>query len=471
MKIFKSKSLLTYILSISASAIGISLNFVLARFLGASQYGNIQYYIGLATTFSSFLIIGLNTFIIREAKNPKFNGQIMSKCFSLYLSILTFAVPILVFILKTMGIGNQSTLKIGSIIAVSFLIGADLLIASYFQGIGKYYLSIIFETLLPKLLLLITSSVLIFVGLESAVIDYYLLFYIIIYGAIFIPIFIKLFKGFDLKIEGKDFTSILFFFGVTITYSIGTNLTKVFQVALYNNTVALAIISVSISIVSLARVFTSVIDNIIQPKFAQSKRDNDYDSTLDLYRLDIRINAYFAIPLYLFFALCSSKFLVIFGNSYLEYPLILTIISATYGFTCIFGPNGTMLAMIGKEKIEFINGFIYFGVYLMSVFIFSFSPVYGLSLSLLTSILAVNIVKFFEIWFIFKKNPLDFKTAISILLIAVINAVPIYFINRIENFYLWLLVGIISGILLVAVNSLVISFYRIKDVKRLISLK
>lgn len=458
-------------MSITASVVGIVLNFILARFLGALEYGNIQYLIGLANTISSFLILGLNSFITREAKNPKFNGRLMSKCFSLYLALMVFAIPLLVFVLNKMGVGDSKSIKTWSVIIVSFLIGADLLISSYFKGKSKYYLSIIFETLIPKLFLLIVSLSLILFGYKNVVEDYYLVFYIVVFGLIFVPIFIKLFKGFDLKFEKKDLVSIFFFFGVTITYSLGSNLTKVFQVALYHNATALGVISVSISVVSLARVFTSVIDSIIQPKFAECKRNNDYKTIIDLYRLGIRINSYFAIPLYLFFAVCSRQFLLMFGESYLEYPTILTIIAATYGIACLFGSNGTMLSMIEKEKLEFINGFVYFGTYLLSVFVFSFSPVYGLSIAMFVSIIIVNLVKYFEIWFIFKISPLDLKTIFSILIIFAVDFVPIYFVNKISNFSIWLPVGIISGVLLILINSFAISFYRVSDIKKLISMR
>ena len=56
----KTYNIITYVLSFSASAVGILLNFVLARVLRAEAYGHLQYLVALSTTFSQFMIIGLN---------------------------------------------------------------------------------------------------------------------------------------------------------------------------------------------------------------------------------------------------------------------------------------------------------------------------------------------------------------------------------------------------------------------------
>ena len=100
LRLFKSKNILIYFLSFAASAVGIGLNFFLARALEAEYYGRIQYLVALATTCSQVLIFGINMFLIREAKNAEHKGEIINKCFSLYLMIVVFFVPIIYFVLN-----------------------------------------------------------------------------------------------------------------------------------------------------------------------------------------------------------------------------------------------------------------------------------------------------------------------------------------------------------------------------------
>ena len=471
-KVLKSKNnsnIITYIFSFVASAIGILLNFFLARVLQAESYGRLQYMIALSTTCSQFMIIGMNTFLIREAKNEKQNFDVFSKCASLFIFMLIFEIPLLSFFLKSdKTLSNVAKVYV---ILVSSLMGLDLLITALFQGKGKYKLTVIFENLIPKGFLLLVSLLFFALGNIAYLEEYYLIFYIFIYTCIAIPILIKHFKGFKICFTTSEITSIFFFFGVTVTYSLGNNLTKVLQGGLYQNDVALGIISVSISIVSLVRVFTSVLDNIVKPLFAKLKRNSNDDELLDVYRFDTRMNSYVSIPLYLFFIVFNTRFLSLFGGSFTAYPMILSILALANAVSDLTGPNGTMLAMTGKEKWELFNGILYFAIYILSVFIFSFDRIYGLCWALLVAQFCVNVAKFIEVWILYKKPPLDKKSIFSILLIIIIDGASIIPLKFIDNSIIWFAVGIALGVILVIINCFVISLYRKKDFKFLLDLR
>lgn len=472
-KITKGKNIFIYLLSFLASAVGIFLNFFLARVLEAEYYGRIQYLVALATTCSQFLIFGLNSFLIREAKNEKQKDGVVSKCFSLYLGIIIFFAPIVFYILHNYVTTTANNLFATiTVLVVSVLIGFNSLISAYYQGSGKYHLSIIFETLLPKLALLIMAIIFMVIGKLMDFQENYLLFYIIFYSLVAIPFAIILFRKIDFKFTGDEIKSIVFFFGVTVTYSLGNNLTKVLQGGLYRNDVALGIISVSLSIISLVHVFTSVLDNMIKPIFSKKKREGDIEGLLDTYRFDSRANSYFAIPLYLFFIVHPSRFLIIFGESYLAYPYILSILAGANAINDITGPNGTLLAMTGKEKWELFNGFIYFASYFATIFIFSRDGIYGLSFALLVSQCVVNIAKYLEVWKIYKKPPHDLKTILTLIIVMVCNFGVIFVLKFLSiNNWVWLGVGIIVGIGLVLLNFFILSLYRKKDFKQLINLR
>ena len=183
MKVLKSKNLIVYLLSFFASAIGIGLNFFLARILEAELFGRIQYLVALATTCSQFLIFGLNTFLIREAKNDNQKGQVANKCFSLYLGIVLFFLPILFFVLNKFVPNTSGNLILTiCVIVTAILMGLNSLVSAYFQGNGKYHFSIVFENLLPKLVLLITAIVFMVLGKIFFFQENYLIFYIVCYS-------------------------------------------------------------------------------------------------------------------------------------------------------------------------------------------------------------------------------------------------------------------------------------------------
>lgn len=469
----KFKNIFIYLLSFTASAAGIGLNFFLSKVLGTENYGSLQYYVALATTISQFALFGLHFFLIREAKNESQNGQAFNKCFSLYFAIALFILPILYPVLYYAVPNTTGNIIVTTtVIITAILMGTNTLLAANFQGNGKFQFSIIFENLIPKLSLLIIAVVFYFIHQLGILQEYYLVFYIGIYGLICVPIVIKYFRKINLKFKKSEILSIIFFFGVAVTYSLGNNLTKVLQGGLYENEVALGIISVSLNIISLVTVFTSVLTNMVKPIFAKKKRENDMDGLISIYRFNTRVSSYFAIPLFLFFIMHSTKFLLLFGEDYTVYPYILLVLSLANLTNELTGPNGTMLAMTGKEKWELFNGLLYFAVYFIFIFVYSFDPIYGLCYALLTAQIAVSIAKFIEVGVIFKVIPLDWKTLLTLGAIVLVNSGVIWCLTYLNvELWAWILIGVVIGAALVLINCFLLSMYRKTDFRDLLNLK
>lgn len=468
--IFKSKNIKTYILSLTASCVGVGLNFALARILQAEAYGEIQYLVALATTISSFLLFGMSSFLIREAKNEEQNGQALNKCISLLFVIICFAAPIIFYILNNHTAKTEgNTILCLIVITVAFLMSLNNLFISNFHGLGKYHITILFENLLPKLTMLVLLFSFYFLGNVSFFKNHYLLFYIAIYGSVGLACAIKMFKKINLKFSKKELLSIAFFFGVNITYSLSTNVTKVLQGGLFDNPVALGTISISLSIIGLITVFTGVIDALAKPIFAKYRRENNDEKAFMIFRSVTRLSAYISVPFYIFFITSPAHFLGIFGSSYTIYPFILSILAVSNAINSITGPSGTLLAMTGKEKWELLNGTIYIVSYTAFALIFSFDKVYGLCIALVISQIIVNTCKYIEIWKIYKRIPLNLKSVLTILLIALVDFALIFFVRFINNIYIWLAVGITVGIISILLNF-VISPYRKSDLKEFLEM-
>lgn len=469
-KLLVKTNLKVYLLSIVSSIIGIGLNFFLAHVLQAEAYGEIQYLVSISTTISNFLLFGLSSFLIKESKNVEKQNSIINKCFSLYFAITVFLIPIIYFVLSKMTLKyNADIIMVITIILVAIFIGINSMVGAYYQGLGKYHISIVFETLIPKLVLLILAIIFTLIGKIMNFQAHYIYIYAVLYGIVAIIFSVKLFKKIDFSFDKREIKSIVYFFGVTITYTLSTNLTKVLQGGLYDNKVALAIISVSFSIISLVSIFTNVINSITKPIYAKYNREGNVSDVLSTYQLNTRVNCYIAIPFYVFFLTQGEKFLYIFGNSYLAYPSILTILSLYSMISCITGPNGSMLAMTGKEKWELVNGVVYLLVFLLCAYLFSNDKIYGLCFSLLIGDLVVNILKYIEVWLVFKKAPLNLKTLITICVVFVIDFAMIFFLRFINKFWIWLIIGMLVGITTIIANFLVTP-YRKSDLKTILNI-
>lgn len=455
-KLKKAKNILPFILSILSAAFGFGFNYVLAKYLGSAVFGDLQYLVSIATTFSSFFVFGLSWFVVREAKNPIHNGELMNKVFTIFFLIVAYVAPILFYILYnyTTDIkGDLSTTIF--IILVALVMAINTLGSSYFQGVGKYYDSIIIENIIPKFIIFLLTIVFLWMGTLQQFSDNYLAYYLLVYGLIAVYLIKRYFKRLSFTLTKKEYISITFFFGVTITYSLTTELTKVFQGAFFNDSSVLGIISISLTILNLLTVITGVVTKLIQPVFAKLKRENNLDGLIDVYRMSTRVCLYVCIPFYIFLFTQGENFLLFFGESYTLYPMIIVILALRHAMSELSGPTGTMLSMTGKEKIELINGIINIGTFVVFCFAFSYDVVYGLCVSLLLSTTIVNIVKYIEVWVIFKRMPLNFKTFLGMFVVCAVNFAAIFFLQYIQNYWLWFSISAIVGVALICLNFVI----------------
>lgn len=463
-------NLLTFILSLSASAVGILLNFSLARILESETYGNIQYLVSLSSTISSFLVFGFSGYIIKEAANKEHKINVVNKCFTLFFFICFITTPVMFYLLNHLFIDDSSKFFSSFIVLlVSVVMGIITIGSSYFQGIGQYRKSIVIESLLPKVFMLLLTFLFFFFGKITLFEKHYLLFYLLFYGISSVVILKIQFKKIDFTAEKGDIITWLSFFGATVTFTITTNLTKVFQKSLFNNSVALAITAVSLSIISLLSIFNTVIQNTVKPIFAKQMREGKQKELVDTFRLVTRSTSYICIPFYIFLLTQGSKFLSFFGDSYLVYPLIIVILAIRGLFSDLTGPTGTMLVMIGKEKFELFNGIINLSTFLISVVLLRKDPIYGMCWSLLISTVSVNLARFIEVWIVFKKPPLNFKTILSMMISAIINFTLIFFLKLIQPFWLWFSISLLVGFICIVINF-AISLYN-KDAKQILKIR
>ena len=461
-------SFLPYLLSALSMIIGFLSSYFLARTLGAEIYGEIRYVISLFTTFSSVLLFGLSNFLIKESKNPTKKETILNYSFSFLFIVFIFLSPVIFKLLKDY-FHIENHIYIISVLFASISISIISIYGFFNQGIGKYHITQLVTNIIPRLVMLIITILFYFLLNYSWFASNYVLIYSIVYGTLALIILILKFRSFKLGFEAKDYLSLTFFFGTTLTYSITSELTNIIQGTFYNDTSVLGIIGVSAQILSLLTIFTTVVSSITMPLFSDCKRKGDKKGILEVYRLNLRVTFYIAVPFYLFLVTQGDKFLLFFGESYLAHPMIIVFCTIGSAINVLTGQTGSILLMTGKEKIELLNGGINIITYVFFAVLFKNNPIYGLTIANMLSAIVVNLVKVVEVSIIYKECPINFKSFLSFLIVASMDFVFIFFLKYINIWIVWLIVGIVVGIISIVLNF-VVSLYR-KDFIHLISLR
>lgn len=470
-KLFKS-NISIYFLSITGAVIGFVLNIVLSRILPLEQLDKVKYLVALVTALSNIFVIGLPSFIIREAKNEEQKSGLMSKCYSLYFVFSMMAAPIMFFVISNaMVYTNEDRILALIVVIASFLVGFDTLVKSFLIGIRKYRTSHLVETIFPKGIILILVSVFFALKMTNVVSDNYLIFYLIVYGIICIYFFIKEFRGFNIRFKKSEILTLLFLYGTTIAQVLSSSLSTILQENLFPEIVGVtSTIATSALLMSVISVFTNVVNSITQPAFAKYAREKNQDAIIDVFQFGTRVNLYLSIPIYLFFIFCPAKFLIIFGEGLTKYPYIFSLVALYNMISSCCGTTGALLTMIGHEKKQLYNTIVQFLVFLGCVFIFRNNEIYGLVLSSMIAEIVVTILKFLEVRFIFKKLPLSPKTLLAILLLLAIDGGSIFAFSYIpiNNIIIWYLVAVPFGCLLLFINFFFLPYGK-KDFKRFLS--
>lgn len=468
----RSNRIFTYFLSIGGALLGFLLNILLARVLNLQQLDKVKYLVSLIGMIANFLVIGLPTFMTREANAIEKDHLLASKCYSLYFSFALLAAPIVYFLLKNYVVFTSGDLFLSILIVlVSVFYGFILIYVGFSLGRRKYNLTYIIETIIPKGILLLL--VIVFGCLHEANLlsDYYVLFYLIIYFVLSVSVVFKDFKKITFSFSKSEITSICFFYSISIAQNLTLHLSTIIQGNLFPEIVGvISTLSTSALLMSVVSVFTNVLSLITRPIFAEKHKKRDLNGIIEVYRYSTRTNLYLAIPIYLFFIFFPNEFLSIFNAELVQYSgvFIVSVISSLVSNFC--GTTGAMLSMTGHEKKQVLNTLIQFLVFIVCAFVFSGNSIYGMALSTMIAEVVITIIKFIEVGFIFKKAPFDSKTLFSIILPVIIDIVIIgcfKFIN-ISNILVWFFVAIFVGLLVVVINLFVSPNGR-NDIKRIIN--
>lgn len=436
-------------LSALSAIISLLTTLFIAKPLGTEKYGELQFYVGTIQTVSIVASIGLPNYLIKNSQNfvdkkASFtNFFVLSCCWSIIVYPVFFVIAF--FGLNTF---NKNSLLILISIACSFFYCLTLLIGAYFLGTFRQNLSILIENLIPRSLLFILCLFFLFALKKTTNFYYFYLFiYLFSYSVCSISFLFAFFKKTKFRLTKKELLSLLSFFSLSATYGLNTSLAKIIGSEFYKDLSDVGAYSLSVQIVSLADIFCGVINSMSKPYF--SKYSKNKSELLNFFRQITRINCYFVVPLCAGFIIQSKSILSFFGNDYAEHFIILILLTIGTLFSNVTGPNGSLLAMSGHEKIEILNGVINIISFLICSFSFSFLEHSGLALATLVAVLLTNLIKIIEIIKIYKMNPYNFSFVLHVFLIFGISFLLFFLIDFINNFYIKFGVDLILGIIFI----------------------
>lgn len=449
-----NSALFAIIFSAISAAISIATTFLVAKPIGSSKYGNVQYYIGIISTFSTIITFGFASFLVKNSQFEQQPKQLFTKCLILMtaFSVVLFPAFFLIcyFFLSEI---NKDWLLILQLFACSYFTALCSIVGPYLIGLKKSALGILLETLLPRLLLFSASLVFVFLNAFDEFVVYYPLIYLCSFATVslsFLPFVLK--KPSKLQLSKKNFAALSIFFILNFSSTIQSNLSKIILGEASSSFDNVGIFSLCLQIVTMGTLFSGVITSIARPEFSNLAQKGDVSELFSYFRKVMRINCYIAVPFLIAFAVESKNILVLFGTDYAKYPLMMVLLALGFLASNISGPIGTMLVMAGHEKLELINALINMAVYFALGFGLAKQTIYGLPIAIIASNLVVSIVKYFECFYIYKKNPYSIELVLQISLMVAVSTIVFYDLSFVSSRSYWIILNILIGSSMILCN-------------------
>jgi O-antigen/teichoic acid export membrane protein len=346
------KSLLGFLLQSLGSVLAFLVQFYLAKEFGANEFGKFNYYYGIIGFTSIFLIYGFQYSVSKYKNDVNIQTETLNS-FSL-LGLVVLPIVFIYFYLNNFSVTIIALLLIGTF-SFSLLEIFRILYTTSFKSNKAIFLKTWLFNILFLLIALILNSKFNFK-------DNLLLALVISYSVISIPIF---FKKINFIYLSFDFIKKSFpFFLIQLFYTSHIYLSKIIPSYFYGYKL-IAGISIAILVSRVIALIGSTSSFILMPYFSDLFRENKVNKVIDSYKEIRSINTSFTLPLFAFILIYSKKILSYISEDYVEYNLILIIISIGTIFPIIYGPNGTVILMTKSFKKEINSGLILISTFLI----------------------------------------------------------------------------------------------------------
>ena len=418
-------------------------NFFLAKYLGATVYGEIVYLLSFISLISLFVTMNyvalyMGNRIVQKDKDT----------FSLFFSVHTLlfiivSVPAF-FILKYFIVSLEQIILI---LILSYLVVLIQTIGLEYNTTKEVTKSILVSVLIPRLLLIIFFISMLLFGMYSSV-DY-LYAYLLSSALVIIVMYLKLKPKWYIK---KDFFSRAWKF--YLLGILGTSFIYIAQILQkkYAGYESLASLSITLLIFAGLSLFGTVLVKFILPKIHELYREKDIARIGVLYQNNTFLELLIVSPMLviLFFQIDKISFLL--GAAYKDIGFYFYILSIGYGLGLFTGISGNLLRATEHEKLEIYNEIIRMIIGLGLILSLNKYD-FGIVIAMSASMFVYNMLKCAELFFLYGFTSISLKKFIYILVYIGIMIMVNSMISMIENtglkvgVYVLFLVGIYSAIL------------------------
>ena len=422
----KRKIFNSFFLTLLSSGIFFLFNFIIAKAIGANNYGQIAYYISFISIIS--IIIGLNhpslymgNKITKDDKNT----------FSLFFTIETLLY--LVLLIPTyLVLSNfvQDIYIVYLIMSIAYLVVILNSAGLECNSNNDVVNSIKISALYPRILLVSFFIFMILIDYDKAV--YYLMSYLLSNFIVYIYIIIKFKPKFYFKKEIFKRAWKFYLLGI-----LGTTFTHIAQIlqkeyGSYEQVATLAIVLLFFAGLSL---ISSVLIKFILPIMHEYYKNNQIEKIGEIYSNNTLLVTMLILPIVicLLFNIYDISYLL--GSGYELLPIYFYILIVGYIFDLLTGITGNILRTTENEKFEIYNELSRFIFGLGFIYIFK-DNTYGIAIAIALSMIIYNVLKFIEVYYLFKFIPIHKKQFLNILILVSVLTVSLYFILMINNIYL-----------------------------------
>lgn len=405
--------------------------YIAAAVLGATEFGKANYLIGYSNIIMLFCYFGVQIYLPKLLSEKENKEKVMGET----VCTLTCVFIIVSIIYQVLTYKKVSILDSVIVIFFSYSILILEIISSYYVGTRNQNKGAFIRRFIYSL----GTCIIFFIMIISINRKYYI--YII--PQIVIVIFISL----PYLIRWKRYFRInigLFkyawpFYISQIGYGMYLSFSKVLQKE-YMDYKSVAILSIALSLGSIANMFGENFSKITMPEFVSEWKKKENGNIKGIYRDATRLNSYLILPIIIALIMNSDVLLKILGRDYEGGRFILVIILFSQTINSFLGPNGAVLSMTGNQNLEIRNGYTKSILGFIVAFILGPRFLWGIAASIALSEIIINLIKMIQIKKIFGFYPFDTETLLFLILQAVFQIICLFFISKVSNLFIKILI-------------------------------
>lgn len=381
----------SFIIRIAYTLLGFINSVLLARLLGAEEYGVYIFALSIVALLSIPTQFGMPMLVVREfaAFHAKKQWGFMkglalrSHQFVLVVSLIICSCAALWLWINPSNYSNnkQQVLMISLLLIPILSLGA--LRDAMLRGLRHVILAQIPESFIRPLLLMLGLLIALFAMQSKASVSHVMGFYIFCSIVAFIIgwLLFNRRKPKELESATVDFNSKAWFLaafpiGLTSAMQVLSGELSVLYLGILSLDRDIAFFRIAVLISGVIVIFMQVSDSIMAPYFSRLYQQENYIEIEKLIKKVCIGTAVLTIPIFILFLTFGEWLLVVFyGEDYQEayYPLI--ILSFGQLLNAVFGPVALLLVMTGKQKL--VTWSTLFSL-LLSIFLhIILTPVYG----------------------------------------------------------------------------------------------